>query len=147
MPAGADSANFLLARFERPGLEALITCLGFHRSITFAICSFVQFASLSTASSFLLEGGEPVESGDDELDESGWRVESGDFARDRADDFAGIFTRMKTTVKSLQHPSCLVVSTPQHLCIGHICATGIVSSLNRNSTHILYVLCNFEVHC
>jgi hypothetical protein len=84
MPAGADSANFLLARFERHGLEALITGLGFHRSITFAICSFVQFASLSAASSCLLEGGESVESGDDELDESGWRVESGDFERDRA---------------------------------------------------------------
>jgi hypothetical protein len=108
MPAGADSANFLLARFERPGLEALITCLGFHRSITFANCSFVQFASLSTASSFLLEGGEPVESGDDELDESGWRVESGDFARDRADDFAGIFTRMNREVSSTPTLPCCV---------------------------------------
>ena len=107
MPAGADSANFLLARFERLGLEALITCLGFHRSITFAICSFVQFASLSAASSCLLEGGEPVESGDDELDESGWRVE-GDLARDRADDFAGIFTENNRQVSSTPFLPCCV---------------------------------------
>ena len=88
MPADADSANALFARVERLGLRALSADAvdGLHRSIKLATRELVQFASLSSQISCLLEAGE-LRVNDFDL---GWRVE-GDLARD---DFGGIFTRL-----------------------------------------------------
>jgi hypothetical protein len=92
MPADADSANALFARVERLGLRALSADAadGLHRSIKLATRELVQFASLSSQISCLLEAGE-LRVNDFDL---GGRVE-GDLARDRVtDDFGGIFTRL-----------------------------------------------------
>ena len=91
MPADADSANALFARVERLGLPALTSDAvdGLHRSRKLATRELVQFASLSSQISCLLEAGE-LRVNDVDL----WGRVEGDLARDRPDDFGGIFTRL-----------------------------------------------------
>jgi hypothetical protein len=99
MPADADSANALFARVERLGLRALSADAvdGLHRSIKLATRELVQFASLSSQISCLLEAGE-LRVNDFDL---GGRVE-GDLARD---DFGGIFRHCRPTCNCPLQPN------------------------------------------
>ena len=112
MPADADSANALFARVARLGLPALTADAvdGLHRSIKLATRELVQFASLSSQISCLLEAGE-LRVNDFALV---GRVE-GDLARDRADDFGGIFTRMPSYLQLSSAPKSEVIP-PLMLC-------------------------------